>query len=142
MWSSRELSVLAVRLQMFLASTFKHKMAFAFRCFEGNNGNPTALKENSDLDCSGMSYFILHLLQVGNDFKYLFNVSEKYWKEKKWKRKKKKSLFLNRSFKHSKPCGGAKVTKDESSQTHSYKMCRMWPDEMWQQVQIIAVANQ
>lgn len=44
MQSSRELSVLVVRLQMFLGSTFKHRMAFAFRGFEGNNGNPRNLE--------------------------------------------------------------------------------------------------
>jgi len=78
MQSSREPSVLAVGLQMFLASTFKHRMVFAFRNFEGYNGNPTALRGNSDFDCSGMRYFVLHLLQVGNGFNYLFNVCEKY----------------------------------------------------------------
>lgn len=77
MRSGREPSVLAVGLQMCLASTFKHRMALAFRDFEGNNGYPTALRENSDFDCSGMKYLILHLLQVGNGFKYLFNVCEK-----------------------------------------------------------------
>lgn len=136
--SSRELSVLAVRLQMVLASTFKHRIAYVFRGFEVSTRNPTTLRENLEFDCSGMSYLILHLLQVGgNSFKYSLNVCGTYWKEKK-----KKKMFLNRSFKHSNPCGGAKVTKDESSQTHSYKMCRRWPDEIWQQVQIIAGANQ
>lgn len=51
-------------------------------------------------------------------------------REKKDRKAKKKSQFLNRSFKHCKPWGGAKVTKEESSQTHSDKMCRMWPDEI------------
>lgn len=74
MQSSRELSVLAVGLQMVLASTFKHRIAYVFRSFEVNTGNPTTLRENLDFDCSGMSYLISYLLQVGNGFKYSLNV--------------------------------------------------------------------
>lgn len=95
MQSSRELSVLAVELQMLLGSVFKHRMAFAFRGFEGNNGKPASLRENSDFDCSGMRHFILHLLQVGNSFKYLFNVCEK---ERKGKERKRAVLWKENSL--------------------------------------------
>jgi len=64
---------------------------------------------------------------------YLMSVKNTEKKKKRGKKErqgKKKSLFLDRSLKHSKPCGGAKVTKEESSRTHSYKMFRMWPDEI------------
>ena len=76
-----------------------------------------------------MRYFILHLFQVGNAFKWLFRAYVKATLTVKGG-EKRENHFLNSILKHAKPRGGAKVTKDEFSQNPSYRMCRMWPDEI------------